>query len=156
MNRFLNALALLNCFVRGFRAPKNSEGMRAKSGLSQLSPLFLCSVLSCLGPAHAADSRPIGQLVSWGRMTMPPISPDEKFVAVATGNVHTMVLKEDGTVTGWGGSGGVFGAANIPVGISNVVSIVAAGSDTIALRSDGTLVGWGQNRNRFNTLFPGW
>src|SRR5687768_17783328 len=131
-----------------FAVPK-VRGMHAKSGLFRL---FLYSMLCCLGVAHAGDSRPVGQLVSWGRLTMPPISPDEKFVAVATGNVHTMVLKEDGTVTGWGGSGGVFGAANIPAAVSNVVSLVAAGSDTIALRSDGTLVGWGQNRNRFNTL----
>src|SRR5687768_5146268 len=135
-----------------FAVPK-VRGMHAKSGLFRL---FLYSMLCCLGVAHAGDSRSVGQLVSCGRLTMPPISPDEKFVAVATGNVHIVVLKEAGTVPGWGAAGVAFGAVHIPAAVTNVVSIVASATDTIALRSDGTLVGWWQNRNRFNTLFAGW
>lgn len=57
---------------------------------------------------------------------------------IAAGILHSLALKSDGTVVGWGnGSGGT-----IPPGLESVVSI-AAGDHSLALKSDGTVVAWG-------------
>ncbi|MEK5040476.1 OmpL47-type beta-barrel domain-containing protein [Sporosarcina sp. FSL K6-3457] len=59
---------------------------------------------------------------------------------IAAGILHSLALKSDGTVVGWGnGSGGT-----IPPGLESVVSI-AAGDHSLALKSDGTVVAWGSN-----------
>jgi len=55
--------------------------------------------------------------------------------------VHSLALKSDGTVVGWGNNS--FGQVNIPAGLSGVVAIAAGGTDSLALKSDGTVVGWG-------------
>jgi hypothetical protein len=65
-------------------------------------------------------------LVAWGQMSVPPISPHARFLAVATGDSHTVVLNEDGTATGWGANT-ARELVSIPEGLSNMVSIVAGG-----------------------------
>ncbi|MGD0743784.1 MAG: hypothetical protein ABSA45_01380 [Verrucomicrobiota bacterium] len=79
-------------------------------------------------------------------------------VAVSAGFGHSLALRSDGTVVGWGGNG--LGAAlgyetpypgrtNGVVSIngqilSNVVSVVAAREFSLALKKDGTVITWGQ------------
>ena len=76
-------------------------------------------------------------------------------VSISTGMMHTLALKSDGTVWGWGRDGGVciYGTypgddSNTPVqipGLSNVRSIAAGQDHGLAIRDDSTVWGWGYN-----------
>ena len=59
-------------------------------------------------------------------------------VAIAAGYDHSLALKSDGTVVGWGDS-----IATPPMGLSGVMAISAGVAHSLALKSDGTAVGWG-------------
>jgi hypothetical protein len=62
-------------------------------------------------------------------------------VAIAAGEDHSMALRSDGTVVGWGQN--TYGQGSPPRGFSNVVAIAAGSAHSLALRSDGTVVAWG-------------
>jgi phage gp45-like len=72
-------------------------------------------------------------------------------IAIAAGGFHSLALKADGTVVGWGAGTFVadpedftnYGQALIPPSATNVVAIAAGGFHSLALRADGTVVGWG-------------
>lgn len=75
-------------------------------------------------------------------------------VAIAVGDRHTVALKSDGTVVGWGYSSygelgtGAIGSQASPVQVSGLTGIrqVSTGcNDTVALKSDGTVVAQGSN-----------
>jgi alpha-tubulin suppressor-like RCC1 family protein len=76
------------------------------------------------------------------------------WMSVSEGNGHTIGLRSDGTLWGWGNnSSGQLGIGTttsqlIPVQIgtaTNWVSVSAGPGHTIGLRSDGTLWAWGNN-----------
>jgi hypothetical protein len=48
-----------------------------------------------------------------------------------------------GQLVGWGGD--LYGQADVPVGLSNVVAVAAGGGHSLALKNDGTVVGWGKD-----------
>jgi alpha-tubulin suppressor-like RCC1 family protein len=107
-----------------------------------------------------------GKIRVWG-MGVPPEKPVPEgvtnVVAIASGSYHSLGLRSDGTVIGWGydGDGQATGVptnqkADDPhnsVGLvsinglilSNVVSIAAYGDYSLALKRDGTVVGWGRS-----------
>ena len=78
---------------------------------------------------------------------------------VSAGFGHSLAIRSDGTVVGWGGNGlgetlgyetpylyPTNGVAKISGQIlSNVVSVVAARTFSLALKNDGTVVTWGEN-----------
>lgn len=70
---------------------------------------------------------------------------------IGAGSVHTLSLKADGTVLGWGAGGpGTSGGPNlgqttIPPGLNNVVAVVGGYRHSLAIKGDGTVVGWGDN-----------
>ncbi|MCL4787718.1 MAG: immunoglobulin domain-containing protein [Verrucomicrobia bacterium] len=59
-------------------------------------------------------------------------------VGIETGGYTVLALRADGTVTAWGAGT----ATNGPLGLSNVVDVVAA-STCVALKQDGTIITWG-------------
>ncbi len=63
--------------------------------------------------------------------------------ALAGGASHSLALKADGTVVGWGNNGS--GQTTIPARATNVVVLAAGYSHNLALKGDGTVVGWGNN-----------
>ena len=77
--------------------------------------------------------------------------------AVAAGSYHSVVLKQDGTVWGWGSnSSGQRGDGSTPerlpftketpvqaLGLRGVTAIAAGSNHTLALRNDGTVWAWG-------------
>src|SRR5437763_1373365 len=74
--------------------------------------------------------------------------------AVAAGGFHSVALKGDGTVWGWGynGSGelgdGTTTDRATPVqasGLSGVVAIGSGVNHVLAVKADGTVWAWGQN-----------
>ena len=83
-------------------------------------------------------------VVVWGNLWNQGTPPDglTGVVAVAAGNYHTLALKSDGTVVGWGDD--TYGQTDVPSSLTNgVVAIAAGGYQSLALKSDGTVVGWG-------------
>ena len=65
-------------------------------------------------------------------------------VQAATGGAsHSLALKIDGTVVGWGYNSD--GQATVPVGLSNVVAVSPGGYHSVVLKDDGTVVAWGDN-----------
>ncbi|MFO1488073.1 MAG: DUF5011 domain-containing protein [Verrucomicrobiota bacterium] len=64
-------------------------------------------------------------------------------LAIAAGEFHSLALKSDGKVTGWGLND--IGQTNIPVGLSNVVAIAGGGFHNLALKNDGKVAAWGYN-----------
>ena len=74
-------------------------------------------------------------------------------VKVASGQIHNMALKADGTVWSWGdgtrlGANLVAGAEHVAVqavGLTGVIDIAAGWSHSLALKKDGTVWAWGAN-----------
>ncbi len=72
---------------------------------------------------------------------------------IAAGNAHSLAVKQDGTVIGWGsdsygqlGNNSALDDQSTPVavsGTSGIVAIAAGGYHSLALKSDGTLLSWG-------------
>ena len=60
---------------------------------------------------------------------------------ISTGNAHTLVVKNDGTVAAFGENSQ--GQANVPGTLSGVDSVAAGDTFSAALKKNGTLVGWG-------------
>jgi N-acetylneuraminic acid mutarotase len=64
-------------------------------------------------------------------------------LALSAGGSHSLALKADGTVIGWGHNGS--GQINIPASATNVIAVAAGDYHSLALRADGTVIGWGHN-----------
>ena len=107
---------------------------------------------------HSLALRNDGTVVSWGTSTNPVdiASKDSidygqslvpaglsNVVAVAGGGWHSLALKADGTLTGWGRND--YSQASIPADVSNVVAIAAAAAGSLVLEAGGKLVAWGDN-----------
>lgn len=96
----------------------------------------------------------------------------EGIAVVAAGNAHTLALKKDGTVWGWGiNDKGQLGddtgdSSKTPVlakGLKGMVAIAAGTSHSLALKGDGSLWAWGSNiagqlgdKSISNRLAPVW
>ncbi len=119
---------------------------------------------------HSLFISPEGSLYAWGKneygqlgdgtmddKTIPtPIgNPDSRWIAVSSGYDHTMAIKDDGTLYGWGNNeAGVLGL-EIPgdselsptqVGSDNDWAQISSGSSfNIAIKTDGSLYAWGDN-----------
>jgi alpha-tubulin suppressor-like RCC1 family protein len=77
-----------------------------------------------------------------------PPSDLSNVIAIAAGPAHSLALRADGTVAGWGSPffpplPGVENPPAVPSDLSNVVAIAAGSQHNLALKSDGTVVSWG-------------
>jgi hypothetical protein len=72
-------------------------------------------------------------------------------VAIAAGAFHSLALKTDGSVVGWGRNNR--GQATAPGG-NDFVAIAAGAVHSLALKTDGSVVGWGRN-NKGQATAPG-
>ena len=63
------------------------------------------------------------------------------FVSVSAGDGHSLGLRSDGSVTGWGRN--TEGQCLVPTGAFSAAS--AGGFFSLGLRADGSVVGWGSN-----------
>jgi len=109
------------------------------------TPTFTCTPTSTCTPAPTptATPSPEYEIVSWGdddygQVTDTPLGAD--YVAIAAGAYHSLALRTDGSIVGWGDNG--VGQANSPDG-TNYVAITAGAYHSLAVKSDHSIVGWG-------------
>ncbi len=107
----------------------NSAGDSAYAGVASAQTPTPSCPLSVVGWGYDAD----------GEINVPS-GLANGLVAIAAGYSHSLALKNDGTVAGWGDS-----AATPPTGLTGVVAIGAGYSHSLALKNDGTIVGWGND-----------
>src|SRR5688500_15398035 len=89
-----------------------------------------------------------GTLVAWGvypdsesPRPAEPVVPAGTFIAIAAGADHSLGMRSDGTLAGWGYND--WGQATVPAG---TFAAISGGTDhSIGLRPNGTVVGWGRN-----------
>lgn len=79
-----------------------------------------------------------------GATVLSPLSA----LTVSAGYTHSLALKGDGTVAGWGGANGNdYGQVTPPPGLSDVAGISAGVYHSLAVKNDGTVIGWGFSGN---------
>ncbi len=93
--------------------------------------------------SNAALALPRSQVVIWGIPNNVPAGLTN-IVAIYGGGGNLLGAKGDGTVGVWGNNN--YGQSNVPVGVSNAVSLAAGVfGQCLAARSDGTALAWGYN-----------
>jgi trimeric autotransporter adhesin len=113
--------------------------------------------LGCKWYSQAVALRRDGTLVAWRPSEQPsPVLGISNVVAIAAGAGHSLGLRRDGTVEGWGANA-VGQATGSPTErdaprsqvrieeriLTNVVAIAAHNEYSLALKCDGTVVAWG-------------
>jgi len=85
------------------------------------------------------------EVIAWGDdrdgQTTPPTGND--FTAIAAGGDHSLALKSDGSIVGWGNNDS--GQATPPPAGNNFIAVAAGDDFSLALKSDGSIVAWGDN-----------
>lgn len=104
---------------------------------------------------------PDSSVFTWGRSwySNMPLNGLKDVIQVSSSNYHAMALKADGTVVATSFQNRN-GEANVPSGLTDVISIAAGGSNInepycLALKSDGTIVSWGNGRGGAPNSIPG-
>gem|GEM_PF-5265641 len=71
-------------------------------------------------------------------------------VQLAGSSNHTLALRADGSVVGWGSN--AYNQTKVPAGLSKVIAIAAGSERSLALLSDGTVVQWGRAFDLFGAI----
>ncbi len=100
--------------------------------------VLLLAIQYSLGPQAWA-----GSVVGWGKMYVDSSDLTEgNLVGIAAGGFHSLALKAEGSIVGWGANGG--GQAAPPSG-NDFVAVSAGYEHSLGLKTDGSIVGWGDN-----------
>src|SRR6266446_5455050 len=92
----------------------------------------------CLGGEAQTNGLTPGTVVSWGYLLIPYVQPGTCYQAIAAAGAHSLALKSDGTVVGWGHN--YCGQSTVPANLNGVIAIAAGANHSLALKSDGTVV----------------
>lgn len=152
---------------------QNGQLGQGATGTYNTSPIQVGSAgtwvaVSC-GRGHTLGLQANGTVYSWGDNTAgqlgtgnltAQLSPlavrtlSNNWIQISTGNNHTLALKSDGTIWGWGANNsgqlgnGSTSAKSTPTQIgtaSDWVAVSAGTSFSLGLRADGTIWSWGSN-----------
>jgi alpha-tubulin suppressor-like RCC1 family protein len=96
---------------------------------------------SVILPASQSPPLKSGKIIGWGSH----VTPNQELsglTSIAAGWVHSLTLKSDGTIVGWGYN--YYGQAAPPAG-NDFIAIATGYSHSLALKSDGSIVCWGAN-----------
>ena len=82
-----------------------------------------------------------GSIIGWGIRIIDGTEPGRKnHIAIAAGGDHSLALKSDGSIVGWGNN--YYGQATPPDG-NDFITIASGSNYSLALKSEGSIVGWG-------------
>jgi hypothetical protein len=117
--------------------------------LRRSSVLVVAAAVLLMGlpvtPTIAGTAAPGGTVSGWGYdaygQARNPLRLDD-VVAVAAGRGHSLALRADGSLAGWGDNNAQQAR---PPGGRNWTAVAAGAYHGLALRADGTVVGWGSN-----------
>jgi hypothetical protein len=104
--------------------------MNPRGGILKMNQMIRAAVtIVSISLAHlcASTANAAGSWTAWGwnldgQATVPV---DAGFRQIAAGNLHSIGLREDGTVMGWGED--TFGQASPPGGLLGVIQVAAGG-----------------------------
>lgn len=127
------------------RTAMNASSVSPKSAVIRHRRFACLAVVSGFFLSVVAQAQPAGTVVGWGnnsslQLQIPP-ALNNNVIGVAAGSAHSLALKSDGTVLGWGLD--VSGQADPPLDLSGATSIQAGNAYSLALKSDHTVVSWG-------------
>gem|GEM_PF-4017969 len=77
----------------------------------------------------------------YGQCEVP--EPNSSFVAIAGGNMHSLGLKENGSIVAWGWNSE--GQCDVPSPNSGFVSVAGGEHHSLGLKANGSIVAWGWN-----------
>jgi alpha-tubulin suppressor-like RCC1 family protein len=106
------------------------------------------------------DDWPQSSIIGWGKRSDGELLVPQsgEYVSLTAGQNHSLALRGDGAVLGWGGFN-TYGQTTMPPGLVNVVALAAGGdgwledsAHSLALKGDGTVVGWGYDRDGENSV----
>ena len=124
--------------------PAREQGRRR--ALIRGAAVTACVLLLLRGTALA--DAPAGSLTTWGcddydygQCNVP--APNSGFIAVAAVWAHSLGLKSDGGIMGWGLN--VYGQTNVPAESRDFMGVAAGSYHTLGLKSDGSIAAWGYN-----------
>lgn len=84
-------------------------------------------------------------------MTIPPtLSTTPRYVAVAAGEKHSLVLTSTGAVNAYGDN--TAGQATVPASVIDAVAIAAGNRHSVALLNTNTIIAWGDNTHKQCTV----
>ena len=106
----------------------------------------LCVALALAGPISIATAQD-GVVVAWGidfedELDVP--QPNSGYVAISAGSGHSLAMKADGSIYGWGDD--TYGQAS-PIPNHGYVAVAAGDHNSLALRTDGSIFAWGESAN---------
>ena len=108
----------------------------------------MIGIMSVAWNSHASPTT----VVAWGENTFGQTNVPAGLtnaMAIAQGGYYCLVLKSDGTMTGWGcnynplATNSYLGQATVPTGASNIVAISAGYDCSMILENDGSIMFWG-------------
>lgn len=126
----------------------NNHGTLGVSGIPSLATTTTTTASPTGAVSSSASSAPVAMFSA-----SPRIPDIDGVIAIAAGGKHALVVREDGTVWGWGSNrGGALGLADHAVhrlepfqieGLSDVVAVAAGDEFSLALKADGSVWMWG-------------
>jgi len=114
--------------------------MKSKPGMVKLVLTIAIMAMAVMsGVAWAVKS---GSIVGWG-WSVVGVDMSSGFKQVSAGAVHSLGLKEDGSIVAWGDN--YCGQCNLPSPNSGFVAVASGWYHTLGLKGDGSIVAWGYN-----------
>lgn len=95
---------------------------------------------------------------AWGKNTSFQTSIPASLVnaiALEAGDTHTLVLRANGTVSGWGANPSSV-VSGIPVTLTTAVALATSTNHALALRANGTVAAWGGNGSNQGSGTAAW
>jgi alpha-tubulin suppressor-like RCC1 family protein len=83
-----------------------------------------------------------GEIVGWGIQVVLGEASLSGLTALAAGTLHSLGLRNDGTIVAWGENG--WRQCDVPAPNADFVAVAAGGFHNLGLKSNGTIAAWGR------------